>query len=185
MLKFFSYHSPPSVHDQQSSAIAWRHTRHGSHLGVANMPSRGQVHKNPPKNETVTGECGLTGIQGAIAIFGLCSPIPPEFWSIAVRFSSLWATEWCTAWDKVWRRRKRDSCSKKMATWRRNDLVQGRHAFSCFALLYGRRRRWCGKITCVKETNSYTVREFHTFWINSFREKKWDITFWATLVHMT
>jgi hypothetical protein len=28
-----------------------------------------------------------------------------------------------------------------------------------------RRRRWrlCGKITCVKETSSYTVREFHTF----------------------
>jgi hypothetical protein len=33
--------------------------------------------------------------------------------------------------------------------------------------------RWslCGKITCVRETYSYTVREFHTFWINSFGEK--------------
>ena len=39
------------------------------------------------------------------------------------------------------------------------------------------------KITRVKETSSYTVREFHTFWTNSFREKKmWGITFWATLV---
>ena len=36
------------------------------------------------------------------------------------------------------------------------------------------RRRWrlCGKITCVKGTSSYTVREFHTFWIYSFRENK-------------
>jgi hypothetical protein len=72
-----------------------------------------------------------------------------------------------------------------MTTRTGNELVQGRHACPCFALAWGRRRRWrlCGKITCVKETSSYTVREFHTFWRNSFREKKmWGITFWATLV---
>jgi hypothetical protein len=28
------------------------------------------------------------------------------------------------------------------------------------------------KITCVKETSSYTVRKCHTFWVNSFRERK-------------
>jgi hypothetical protein len=28
------------------------------------------------------------------------------------------------------------------------------------------------KITCVKETSSYTLSEFHTFWINCFREKQ-------------
>jgi hypothetical protein len=68
---------------------------------------------------------------------------------------------------------KRDSCNEDMATWTRNELVQGKHACSCFGLAEARRRRWrlCGKITCVKETSSYTVREFHTFWVNSFQEK--------------
>jgi hypothetical protein len=28
----------------------------------------------------------------------------------------------------------RDSCSENMATWTGNELVQGRHACSCFAL---------------------------------------------------
>jgi hypothetical protein len=32
--------------------------------------------------------------------------------------------------------------------------------------------KWKKKITCVKETSSYTVREFHTFWINSSWKKK-------------
>jgi hypothetical protein len=31
--------------------------------------------------------------------------------------------------------------------------------------------RLCGKITFVKETSSYTVREFHTFWIVSEKKK--------------
>jgi len=100
---------------------------------------------------------------------GWCQSTGPK------RFSSFWATEGCTAWDKVWRRRECDSSSEDMAMWTGNELVQGKHACPCFALALGHRRRWrlCGKITCVKETSSYTVHKFHTFWINSFWEKKW------------
>ena len=102
------------------------------------------------------------------------SSSPVHSSSGTVGFSSFWATEGCAALDKGWRWRECNSCSEDVATWTRSELLQGRHACRCFALAYGSRRRWIlyGKLARVKETFSYTVCEFHTFWTNSFWAKK-------------
>jgi hypothetical protein len=135
--------------------------------------------KPSKKWNSVSGECSLTGIletcwlsttMSALTqvyeprrqlpnLVGLCSPIPLKSWSGTVRFSSFWATEGCKG------------CTvgqglKMFVQWWRGYMNRKRAGTgkACMPLFHA-------GVTCVKETSSYTVCEFHTFWINSFWEK--------------
>ena len=67
-----------------------------------------------------------------------------------------------------------DSVIRAVRTWLREQETssyrEGMHTLvSRWRKAVRRRWRFCRKITCVKETSCYTVREFHTFRINCFR----------------
>ena len=61
-----------------------------------------------------------------------------------------------------------ESVIRTVRTWLREQETswyrEGMHALVLrWRRVNRRRRRLCGKITCVKEISSYTVPEFHTF----------------------
>jgi hypothetical protein len=114
-------------------------------------------------------------------------PVPARFLKHALRGTRFdndesvilavrrWLREQETSWY-------RESMHALVLRWRKAIDIDGDYVCVCVCVCV-----WGGEEkTCVKETSSYTVREFHTFWINSFwGEKKWGgggITFWAALV---
>ena len=60
-----------------------------------------------------------------------------------------------------------ESVIRAVRTWLREQETcwyrEGMHTLVSRWQGHRRKRRLCGKITCVKETSSYTAREFHTF----------------------